>query len=166
VDQFFNFAYGAGRGPDWSNRWRGWLECPVSAEVTFTVDVWQDARLYIDGKLVIDGWSPNKTRTGSITMTKGRLAPIVMEYGVKENPITNARLSLSWSWPGHKRELVPSKYFFYSPEDARSINPIVPGNFDNDMPRDFEMRLGSTIGTHYGGNDLQRAAIKSRQEFR
>ncbi len=145
VDHFFDFDYGTYRSKAWSDRWRGSIKGPVSGEVTFTIDAWKDVRLYVNDTLVIDGWSPNTARTGSIAMTEGELVPIVLEYG-NEDPLTSPRLSLSWSWPGHAQERVPTAYLFYSPLDAQKVGAQVNGDFRNNEPRDFEMRVGTTVG--------------------
>ncbi|MCA9439873.1 MAG: hypothetical protein KC964_03635, partial [Candidatus Omnitrophica bacterium] len=145
VDHFFDFDFYNYLHKAWSARWRGWIRGPISGEVTFTIDAWKDARLYIDDTLVIDGWSPNTTRTGSVTMTEGELAPIILEYG-NEDPLTRPRLSLSWNWAGHDEELVPPESFFYSPQDAQYVASQVNGDFLNNEPKDFEMRVGTTVG--------------------
>ena len=128
VDHFFDFDYGTYRSKAWSDRWRGSIKGPVSGEVTFTIDAWKDARLYVNDTLVIDGWSPNTARTGSIAMTEGELVPIVLEYG-NEDPLTSPRLSLSWSWQGHAQERVPTAYLCYRPRDAQEVGAQVNGDF-------------------------------------
>jgi len=47
--------WGSYRGNDWAARWAGYIECPVSGEITFTARAVDGIRLLTDGKVVIDG---------------------------------------------------------------------------------------------------------------
>jgi len=43
--------WGGARGNDWAGRWAGYIECPVSGEITFTARAVDGIRLLIDGLL-------------------------------------------------------------------------------------------------------------------
>jgi len=85
-------------GNNFSVRWTGKLTPPESGNYTlgFTVD--DGARLYIDGKLLVDAWSsnPNKTATKEIVLEAGRSYDLRMEY-FQNNRENIAKLV--WSYP-------------------------------------------------------------------
>jgi beta-glucosidase len=67
---------------NFSVRWTGKLKVPQSATYTlgFTAD--DGARLYVDGKLLVDAWASNpaKTVTKEIALEAGRSYDVRMEY--------------------------------------------------------------------------------------
>jgi beta-glucosidase len=85
-------------GNHFSVRWTGKLTPPESGNYTlgFTAD--DGARLYVDGKLLIDAWTsnPNKTATKEIALEGGRSYDLRMEYFQyqRENIA-----KLVWSYP-------------------------------------------------------------------
>jgi len=89
-------------GNNFSVRWTGKLKAPESGkyQLGFTAD--DGARLYIDGKLLVDAWvaNPNKgdkTVTTEIELEGGRSYDLRMEY-FQNNRENVARLV--WSYPG------------------------------------------------------------------
>jgi len=86
-------------GNHFSVRWTGKLKAPESGKYTlgFTAD--DGARLYLDGKLLVDAWAsnPKKTATAEITLEAGRSYDLRMEYFQyqRENIA-----KLVWSYPG------------------------------------------------------------------
>jgi len=93
-----------GGNNDWSARWRGDIEAPVSGEVTFTAEVDNGIKLEINKEVVIDGLGRGKARSGKITMEKGKKYPIVLSYFQDGDP---SFLRLYWSWSGKERAIVP-----------------------------------------------------------
>ena len=85
-------------GNNFSVRWTGKLTPPESGNYTlgFTAD--DGARLYIDGKLLVDAWAsnPDKTVTKEIALESGRSYDLRMEYFQyhRENIA-----KLVWSYP-------------------------------------------------------------------
>ena len=85
-------------GNNFSVRWTGKLTPPESGtyKLGFTAD--DGARLYIDGKLLVDAWAsnPNKTVTKEIALEGGRSYDLRMEYFQyqRENIA-----KLVWSYP-------------------------------------------------------------------
>jgi beta-glucosidase len=88
-------------GNNFSVRWTGKLKAPESGHyrLGFTAD--DGARLYLDGKLLVDGWAPNpnkgdKTVTTEVELEGGRSYDLRMEY-FQNNRENVARLV--WSYP-------------------------------------------------------------------
>jgi beta-glucosidase len=83
---------------NFSVRWTGKLKAPESGNYTlgFTAD--DGARLYVDGKLLVDAWSsnPKKTHTSEITLEAGRTYDVRMEYFQTNR---EAVAKLVWSYP-------------------------------------------------------------------
>ena len=92
-------------GSNFSVRWTGKLAAPESGNYTigFTAD--DGARLYIDGKLLVDAWASNPTRTATkeIALEGGRSYDLRLEYfqNNRENII-----KLVWSYPRLAERLV------------------------------------------------------------
>jgi hypothetical protein len=91
-----------------STRIAGWLYVPQAGEHTFVFDRDDGARLYLDGKRVIDEWkvsAPGTPRTVQLTAGWHRLCVEHMDYEVR------AHLLLDWrrgKWAG----LVPSRLLY------------------------------------------------------
>ena len=85
-------------GNNFSVRWTGKLKAPQSGNyrLGFTAD--DGARLYVDGKLLVDAWAsnPNKTVTREIELEGDRSYDLRMEY-FQNNRENVARLV--WSYP-------------------------------------------------------------------
>jgi beta-glucosidase len=83
---------------NFSVRWTGKLKVPESGNYTlgFTAD--DGARLYVDGKLLVDAWAnnPKKTVTKEITLEAGRSYDLRMEYFQTNR---EAVAKLVWSYP-------------------------------------------------------------------
>jgi hypothetical protein len=109
---------------DCSKLWLGAIRLPVTGETAFEVETDAGVRLYADGKLVIDGWSRDGARRGTVRGEAGRWLPVRLEYwhlgGV-------ARMRLHWSWEGQPRELVPASAFRYSGADRRHMQAVAEG---------------------------------------
>ena len=92
-------------GSNFSVRWTGRLRVPESGNYTigFTAD--DGARLYIDGKLLVDAWASNPTRTATkeIALEAGRSYDLRLEYfqNNRENIV-----KLVWSYPRLAERLV------------------------------------------------------------
>ncbi len=129
---------GAGIGREnFSVRWQGWLEGPLTGPVTFTARADDGVRLWVDEKLIIDQWHDGAITdySGQIDLEKGKKYPITLEY--YENA-SEAAVSLSWQADGMGKQLVASRF----------LNPGKEG----DAAAPFPTRLHLKGGTILAGN--------------
>ncbi|MHC4648272.1 MAG: PA14 domain-containing protein [Planctomycetota bacterium] len=126
-----NNAWGDGEGNNWSARWAGFIEGPISEEVTFTAEANDGLRLIIDGKIVIDGLEDRNARSGKAVLEKGKKTPVVLEFICLDG---HARLRLYWQWDGGARTFVPSEALSYNPARlADTAKEGMPGD-DAEFP--------------------------------
>jgi hypothetical protein len=112
IDPRVDFTWGLGSphpsmGSDYfSVRWTGRVEPESSGTWSFHVVSDDGARLWVDGRLIIDDWKVRGTeeRTGSIELESGRKAEIRLEYF---DCVSMAQAHLSWSGPDRRKELIP-----------------------------------------------------------
>ncbi len=87
---------------NFSVRWTGQLLPPTSGAYELTVGANDGFRLYIDGKVVIDGWEPNARMQSKSTTVQPRSRQahdIKLEYF---EDIRDAEVRLAWRLPGAK----------------------------------------------------------------
>ncbi|GAA4461745.1 PA14 domain-containing protein [Nibrella saemangeumensis] len=104
-----------------SVRWTGKLYAPASGKYTFTAEVDDGIRLWVGGKMVIDDWELNdsKTFTGSIILTAGQYYDLRIDYF---NDMLEGEIKIYWTTPEDNRltrlmsgkpgSLIPAKYLF------------------------------------------------------
>ena len=109
---------------DCSKLWIGRLRAPRTAEVTFRAEAQQGLRLYLDGRPVIDGWSPEGERSGTMALQAGQVVALRVEY---YHLGAEAYLRLYWSWPGQPEQLVPAAALWHTAADAAVIEQIAKG---------------------------------------
>jgi beta-glucosidase len=89
-------------GDDFSVRWTGELLPPASGEYEMVVSGDDGVRLYIDDRMVIDGWEVNegvRTHSARVNLEAGRAHRVKLEYfeGTRD-----AQVRLGWRRPGAK----------------------------------------------------------------
>lgn len=113
TDPFVDFRWkdGAplpGMGADtFSVRWTGQVEARVSGRHRFWVRSDDGVRLWVNGKLLIDGWhdSPSRLSRGAIELVAGRRYDLRLEY---YDNTGEASVRLQWSAPGLPRQVIPA----------------------------------------------------------
>src|SRR5688500_15219421 len=97
-----------------SVRWRGQVQPQHSQEYTFYVTSDDGARLWVDGRLLIDNWvnqGPTE-KSGKLTLEAGRKYDIRLDYYEFD---LAAQARLSWSSASQAKQVIPSTRLFASP---------------------------------------------------
>jgi uncharacterized protein (DUF1800 family)/fibronectin type 3 domain-containing protein len=129
TDSTINFVLGQ-RGPgfgindnQYSVRWNGDVEAPVTGSYTFTTMSDDGVRLWVNGKKIIDNWSlhgPKRDVSQPVTLEGGKRYDIVLEY--YEN-LGGSTIQLFWKTPGQNAaEIIPSKYLY--PADSSFLSDL------------------------------------------
>ena len=108
---------------NFSARWEGFVLPPEDGEYEIGVDIDDGARVWIDGKPIIDNWGNGVTRYrgGKVVLRKGQKAAIKIEYF---NGTGQRVLRLSWRTPSELEALRNAKpaldnsYATYLPKGA------------------------------------------------
>jgi hypothetical protein len=117
VDQRVNFDWKGG-SPDpsistntFSARWTGKVQAMFSETYTFYVKSDDGARLWVNGKQLVNQWKNQGTTEykGTIALTAGQKYDIKLEYF--EN-IGYANVQLSWSSPSTAKTIVPKSQLY------------------------------------------------------
>jgi beta-glucosidase len=99
VDFHFYGRSPGGRVPatHWSARWRGWINAPAAGAYQFSITSDDGARLYIDGRLVVDNWHEHRRSTalGHIWLDGGQHS-IRIEYS---QIVGDSSITLGWMPP-------------------------------------------------------------------
>ncbi len=100
-------------GKNWSARWTGFLEVPVSGAYRFRLTADDGARLWIAGQPLVDRWSYKDPPSdeASLSLQAGQRVPVRLEMHQGSG---GAAAMLEWSYPGQPFEIVPRRHF--SPE--------------------------------------------------
>ena len=94
-------------GTTFSVRWNGLVKPYTSETYTFIAKHTDGARVWVNGKLVIDSWKAQATttHTGMIALKANKLYDLRVEY---YNGTHQAKMSLSWDTPSRSPALIPS----------------------------------------------------------
>jgi hypothetical protein len=93
------------------------------------------ARLWVDGRPLVDDWTVrgSRERTGTIALEAGRRYDLRLEYF---QVVATARVSLLWSSPSQKKEVIPARQLYPASsenhliDEAFSSGAITPGLWD------------------------------------
>ncbi|HEX9045442.1 MAG TPA: TIM-barrel domain-containing protein, partial [Verrucomicrobiae bacterium] len=89
---------------DFSGRWEGTLTAPEDGEYEIGVSMDDGARLWLDGKLLVEDWSQaaERYRSAKITLRKDQKVSVKLEYYQGGG---DRALRLAWRTPSQLREL-------------------------------------------------------------
>ncbi|MGQ0644726.1 MAG: PA14 domain-containing protein [Elusimicrobiota bacterium] len=128
LDPVVDFDWGTGApvpgvGRDsFSVRWSGQIKPARSDDYTFTVLSDDGARLWVDGRLLVDRWYDQlaSDAAGAIRLDAGRFYDIRMD--VYENALL-AAARLSWSGSKQEKEVIPRRCLFPPVLPAPVLSP-------------------------------------------
>lgn len=129
----------------YSVRWTGQIQAQYSQSYTFFVTSNQGVRMWIDGQLLIDNWTPHNSETdsASIDLFAGELRDIRIDYYEQYGA---AEIKLEWLSASQPRQVVPSSQLYVSPEGLRGeyadsfggkgvrIDPIIDFSWGSGRP--------------------------------
>jgi GH43 family beta-xylosidase len=145
-----DFAWGAaapapGVQPDsFSVRWLGQVEARFSETYTLRTVSDEGVRLWVDGHLLIDNWTPHAAVVNSAvyTLAAGQRYDIRLEYFDQAG---TAQMRLQWSSPSQPLEAIPAAQLYASPAGLRGEYSDDSGDAvtRNDETVDFDWGAGS-----------------------
>jgi hypothetical protein len=107
---------------NFSVRWDGQVEAPVTGAYTFTVRADDGIRLWVNNLLLIDKWidqAPTEW-SGSISLTAGQKYAIKMEYYERGG---GAVAQLSWAYTGQAKQIIPTSRLCSTPPCVATFDP-------------------------------------------
>ena len=122
-----------------SVRWTGMVKAASDETYTFITRNTDGVRLWVNGKLVINSWKaqPTRTHSGTIALRKNKLYDLRLEY---YNGKHQARMYLMWRTPTRATAIIPSSRLFAY--DFRSAN-IGDYGWDNQDEYDVSQLIKS-----------------------
>ena len=147
---------------NYSVRWEGVVNPPLSGNYTFTMAVDDGARLWVNNQLVIDKWIDQSlsTYTAVVNLTQGQSIPIKMEFYERGG---NADAHLWWTIPTQTSQIIAFEAC------AITTPPIVVTAFDaakcyrisaRHSGKALEIAINSTLN----GITIQQNAWKGKRE--
>jgi hypothetical protein len=113
IDPTVDFGWGDGSPAstvntnNFSVRWTGQVEAPVTGNYTFTTVSDDGVRLWVNGNQVINNWTihaPATDNSSSIALTAGQRYDIRLEYFEEGG---GAEMRLRWAYPGQGEQAIP-----------------------------------------------------------
>ncbi len=124
-----DFAWGAGspgegvRSDNYSVRWTGFLEAPVTGNFTLSTLSDDGVRLWVDNEKVIENWtdhSPTINRSKALALIAGKRYKVKLEYFER---IGGSTMKLLWSYPGQADQPIP-QVRLYSPDEIFYLSDL------------------------------------------
>jgi hypothetical protein len=118
TDPTVNFNWGTGAPnpalpvDNFSIRWTGNVFAPVTADYTFTISAGEGVRLWVNGQLIIDQFTPLGTKdytSTPITLTAGEQYSIRLDYSERSGA---ALAKLFWQIPGVSKVIIPRQNLY------------------------------------------------------
>jgi hypothetical protein len=174
TDSTVNFSWsgspGSGIGSDnFSVRWDGRIEAPVTGAYTFSTETDDGVRLWINGVLVLNQWvnqAPTVV-TGSTTLnlTAGTLYRVVLEYYEAGG---GAVARLRWAYPGQATQIIPQGRLYPATSTILSVSNSSFESNTGQTPTDWSTWANTTANEacdfvetanpRIGSNNLRHAS--------
>jgi hypothetical protein len=135
TDATVNFDWGDGApgagvpADDFSVRWSGQVQAPVTGTYTFSTVSDDGVRLWVNGQLVIDNWTDRAATTdtsAAIALVGGTKYDLRMEY-YEHKVLAVARLQ--WAYPGQTMTVIPQSQLFPSASGTGLTGQYYQGQF-------------------------------------
>jgi hypothetical protein len=97
---------------NFSVRWAGQVQAPVSGNYTFTTSADDGVRLWVNGQILIDNWVDQSVTTktsAAVTFVAGSLYDVRMEYYEHTG---SAVAKLLWTYPGQAQVAIPQSQLY------------------------------------------------------
>lgn len=140
TDATLNFDWGNGspangtvNNDNFSVRWSGQVEAPVTGNYTFSTISDDGIRLWVNGAQLIDNWSvhaPTTNNSNSVALTAGQKYTIQVEY---YDSGSGAVAKLLWSYPGQGQQTVPQGYLYPAASTGTSTSGSGTGVYLSDL---------------------------------
>jgi hypothetical protein len=114
IDPSVNFSWGSAspapgvvQSNNFSVRWTGQVQAPVSGNYTFSTVTDDGVRLWVNGVLLIDAWTDQAPKTNTavaMPLVAGAKYSVVMEYYERSS---GAVAKLRWAYPGRSTQVIP-----------------------------------------------------------
>ncbi len=133
TDPTIDFFWADGTSPDpslpdnnFSVRWRGLVKPRTTDPFTFTTTSDDGVRLWVDGVLIIDNWTPHAPTANAATvqLVAGQEVLVVMEYFEAG---ADATAKLTWSGPSQALEPIPASQISAPPPAPPAPPPARKG---------------------------------------
>ncbi len=105
---------------DFSARWSGQVQAPVSGAYVFSTNSDDGVRLWLNGVQVINNWTdhgPTIDNSASIPLTAGQKYDIRLEY---YDGGQGAIVQLWWAYPGQSRQVIPRDRLYSTTSTAET----------------------------------------------
>ncbi|MEN8156636.1 MAG: PA14 domain-containing protein [Bacteroidota bacterium] len=113
VDTTWTGSPGCGAPEEfWNARWQGKVEPLFSEEYTFYLTSSDISRLWVNGELLIDGWSSGyagETLSATVILESGQKVSVQVDFG---DYLDDASIKLEWSSATQEREVVPQAQLY------------------------------------------------------
>ena len=141
LDPVVHFAFGSG-SPDpsvnadyYSAKWTGEVQAPYSGPITFVVNSDDAARLWVNGVLIIDDYSPHSITVDyseGVTLTAGQKYPIELDY---YEDTGNSIIGLSWKGTNLASSFIDTSHLYPAASSPPTSTPTAtPSNSPTDTP--------------------------------
>jgi PA14 domain len=119
TDAGVNFDWGSGspvpgavQRNNFSVRWTGQVQAPVSGSYTFSTVSDDGVRLWVNGVLLINNWTDHAPKTNTaapISLVGGTKYSVVMEFYERSG---GAVARLRWAYPGQGTQAIPQSRLY------------------------------------------------------
>ncbi len=119
---------------NFSVRWTGQVEAPVTGAYTFATQSDDGVRLWVDGKLLVNNWSNHsstRNQSSPVTLTAGRKYDIQLEYF---EGVGNSIIKLRWAYPGQVDQAIPQNRLYPTPITLQAAPIVVSRAWLSELP--------------------------------